>query len=333
MSLSKLFQDDDGDEKLSSTWLKERRKLIIALCLTSILSIVLVGFFFFFHKTEEPLALQKTDQIDQQNISYMKHLLELREEAKRLESESNLMASLKDVQVQRNRETPRSTARHRRPTPPKGKRLVDYEPGTDSLFEEINTETRLVYIPTGAVFQARLITPIKTSVQKSFVIAETTHEFRMDMKRRIPKSSRLIGSARLNPILKGVIVEFNTLVLPDGRETTVSGLALSRNALPEIEGLYFSDDLERYSTAMAFGFLSGFSNAAQEREPTIFGSQPVPSVGNQVLSGLSTASFEIADEMLREIKDRAVEYVVVPAGDAIFVALTSRYEIEQRKSK
>ena len=189
------------------------------------------------------------------------------------------------------------------------------------------------YIPTGAVFLAQLITPIKTSVERTFVMAETTREFRMDMKRRIPKGSRLIGRSHLNPILKGVVVEFETLVFPSGVETGISGLALSRNALPEIDGLYFSDKLETYGTALAFGFLGGFANASRSREGTIYGSIPEPNLTNDVLAGVSSASFQVAEDILRDVRERSVEYVVVPAGEQIFVALTRRYELNQEKNQ
>lgn len=197
-------------------------------------------------------------------------------------------------------------------------------------FSNLHMERGQPYIPTGAVFLAEILTPIKTSLERTFVLAETTHEYRMDSTRRIPKRSRLTGRAFLNPVLKGVVVEFDNLVLPNGQETPLRGLALSRDALPEIDGLYFSNSLENYGTALAFGFLSGFSGAAREREITPFGTIPEVNLTNQVLGGLSTASFQVADEILRDIRTRAVEYVVVPAGERIFVALTARYEIPPR---
>lgn len=205
--------------------------------------------------------------------------------------------------------------------------IVSVDPGEG--FTVLKKYKEKVYIPTGSVFQARLITPIKTSVQNTFVMAETINEFRMDSKRKIPKRSRLIGKSRLNPVLKGVVVEFETLVLPSGIETSLNSLALSRNALPEIDGLFFSDSLQTYGTALAFGFLSGFAEGARERDFSFFGSQAKPSLNNQILSGLSAASFQVAEEMLRDIRNEAIEYVVVPAGEYIFVALTQRYNISQ----
>jgi hypothetical protein len=209
--------------------------------------------------------------------------------------------------------------------------IYDFDPGDG--FAPIQKQQTEVYVPTGAVFLAQLITPIKTSVERTFVMAETTREFRMDDKRRILKGSRLIGRSRLNPVLKGVVVEFDTLVSPSGIESSLSGLALSRNALPELEGLYFSNRLETYGTALAFGFLGGFANASREREPTILGSQPQVNLTNEVLAGVSTASFQVAEDILREVRERAIEYVVVPAGEQVFVALTRRYDINQGARK
>ena len=164
-------------------------------------------------------------------------------------------------------------------------------------------------------------------------MAETTHEFRMDSERSIPKGSRLIGRSGLNPVMKSVTVEFQTLVLPNGIETKLNSIALSRNALPQIEGLYFSDDLKNYGVALAFGFLSGFSDAGRVDQVTAFGPRPTATLSNQVLAGLSTASFQVAEDILRDVRNQALEYIVVPAGKPIFVALTQRYNIKQGDKK
>lgn len=208
---------------------------------------------------------------------------------------------------------------------------MNYDPGAG--FVDLKKDADEIYIPTGAVFQAQLLTPIKTSLNNTFVKAVVTDEYRMDMKRRIPKGSGLVGSAHLDTVLKGVVVTFEKLILPNGIETNIAGLALSRNALPEIEGLYFSNRDVTYGTALAFGFLSGYADAAKTRQATIWGSQPEVTVENQVLSGLSTASFQVANQILNDIRQQAIEYTVVPASERIFVALTRRYDVNQKGTK
>lgn len=212
-----------------------------------------------------------------------------------------------------------------------GRRIVNYDPGEG--FAALSAATTQVYIPTGAVFQAELLTPIKTSVERTFVMAETTAEYRMDGKRRIPRGSRLIGRSHFDPLLKGVIVEFGTIVFPDGMESSLNALALSRNALPEIEGLYFSDRMANYGTALAFGFLSGFAGGAREGSYTLVGYQPDVSISNQVLTGLSAASFQVANQIMSDIRSSALEYVVVPAGEEVFVVLTQKYIVAQGDKK
>ena len=215
--------------------------------------------------------------------------------------------------------------------PAQGRPILNYDPGDGFLM--LGAANIQVYIPTGAVFQAELLTPIKTSVERTFVMAETTAEFRMDGKRRIPRGSRLIGRSHFDPLLKGVIVEFGTIVFPDGLESSLSALALSRNALPEIEGLYFSDRMANYGTALAFGFLSGFAGGAREGNYTLVGYQPDVSISNQVLTGLSAASFQVANQIMSDIRSSALEYVVVPAGEEVFVVLTQKYVVSQGDRK
>jgi hypothetical protein len=192
-------------------------------------------------------------------------------------------------------------------------------------FQEIKKVDSQVYIPSGSVFRARLLMPIKTSVQETFVMAQTTHEYRMDSRRRIPRGTRLIGTARLNPMLRGVIVQFNKLVSPQGKEHAVNLLALSHDLFPELDGIYFSNEVETYSTIMAFGFLGGLAEASRPRDRTIIGPVPSEDLAGNLLHGASTASFRVMEEVLRDIRERAVEYVIVPAGEPVFLVFRERF--------
>ncbi len=325
MSLDDLLKGDSP----SPSWKNQRNKLTqIVVGLTVVLiAIVLIGIGLWRVSENTKIEDQK-----EQEAALVTELLKLEHETKNLQEEIKGIRTAASVPPRPKKTVPQRRVAQAAPAVPDySDQIISFDPGEGFTVIEMSNEG--LYIPTGAIFRARLITPIKTSVQRTFVIAETTHEFRMDMDRRIPKGSRLIGRSHLNTILKGVIVEFDTLVLPAGIETRISGLALSRNALPEIDGLYFSDDLQNYGAALAFGFLSGFTEAARTREPTIIGSQPEVTVSNQVLSGLSTASFQVAENILHDIRSRSVEYVVVPAGEPVFVALTQRYEINQRSAR
>jgi len=225
---------------------------------------------------------------------------------------------------QRAKETPRVA--HQVSLSPK-RRFVSSVSGEG--FKSLNLKREAVYIPMGSVFKARLLTTIKTSIQETFVMAQTTRSFEMDSSRRLPAGTKLIGRAALNPALKGVVVRFHHLVLPNGKERVVSLLALNEHAMPELQGIHFSNEFETYATALSFGFLAGFADAGREREVTAFGSAPTSSLQNRVLGGLSTASFQVAEDILSDIKDRALEYVVVPAGKEIYVALEKRFSIER----
>jgi hypothetical protein len=312
MSLEEILRSPDG----FSTWRTQRKRLLQVgmglLVLVLGLSLAAVSFL----SSKSHLDSQIRDSRSATDATSLAYLMKIQQNAKLLQKDVN---HLRGVAIA---DSPRRSAHS---LPPVTAPIANYDPGEG--FATLQQEKSEIYIPTGAVFKASLITPIKTSLQKTFVMAETTHEFRMDAKRKIPKRSQLIGNSRFDPVLKGVVVEFQTLVFPNGIESSLNGLALSRNALPELEGLYFSDRLATYGTALAFGFLSGFSDAAREREPTPFGSQPSISVGNQLLGGLSTASFQVANQMLQDIKENSVEYVVVPAGEQIFVVLTQRYRM------
>lgn len=324
MSLEQLLKDN----KETSAWTFQRRKLIRFLAGLGIMfGGLIVMAALVLSTTGAPARAQLSEQEQKAQADSLAELMQVQKQAAELKEQ---VESLRE-----QNSAPRGGSYANPATGYAGgttsARPVNYDPGTG--FVDLKKEGGEVYVPTGAVFQAQLITPIKTSVERTFVMAEVTADYRMDMKRRIPKGSRLIGRSRLNPTLKGVIVEFETLVLPNGIETSIAGLALSRNALPEIEGLYFSDKGLTYGTALAFGFLSGFADAARTRQISFWGSVPEVTLDNQVLAGLSTASFQVANEILNDIRQSAVEYVVVPAGEMIFVALTRRYDVNQKGNK
>ncbi len=340
MSLEELLREP----QISSPWKLQREKLLrVGLGILTISFALSLAVSLLFSTKREKNSMSQVEgrfaadtdlsPEEQESSEALAQLMRLRDETR------SLKAELSQLKRQPSRSAqPSPSAGGARATGVSGagvstvvEPVISFDPGEG--FVTLDRRTRDVYIPTGSVFQARLVTPIKTSVERTFVMAETTNEFRMDMDRRIPKGSRLIGRSRLNPVLKGVIVEFDTLVLPNGIETQISGLALSRNALPEIDGLYFSDRLQTYGTALAFGFLSGFADAGRRREVTALGARLEETLSNQVLAGLSTASFQVAEDMLRDIRNRAVEYVVVPAGEPVFVALTRRYEVDQGRQR
>lgn len=190
-----------------------------------------------------------------------------------------------------------------------------------------------VYIPMGSVFRAQLLMPIKTSIQETFVMAQTTHEFRFDNDsvRSIPVGSRLVGRAQLNPLLKGVMVRFHTLVTPRGIEYPVSVIALSKDLFAELNGIYFSNDVETYGAILAFGAVEGFANASRDYDNRFLVPTGEKSVSNNVWAGVSGASFRLTEQLLQEIQNRRVEYVVVPSGDKIFLVFDQRFIIKDKK--
>lgn len=197
-------------------------------------------------------------------------------------------------------------------------------------FQKVGAPPPAVYIPRGAVFHAQLLTSIKTSVQGSVVVAETTRDFEMDSRRRIPQKTRLIGRATYDPTLKGINVRFETITSPNGKQfDDLDLLALSKQAWPLIKGIVFDDTGVQMGAALGFGFLSGFASGAQDREASVFGTVAQPSVKNQVLSGLSVASFQVAEQAMEKMKSQAFEYVIVPAGMPIYVLFNKKWEIPE----
>jgi hypothetical protein len=297
------------------------RQLVFILVLLLILIFVIS--LHYWRKSHRNYIHQKNASTSLQNEETLTRLLQLQNEVKNVEADLN-----NRLQSPESLTSPSPNSRGSRPHAIFGAGLpaIGIQPGQG--FSPIKTEKEEIYIPSGSVFKAQLLMPIKTSIQESFVMAQTTHEFRMDNIRRVPRGTRLIGSARLNPVLKGVAVHFNLLVSPRGIEYPISLLALSPDLFPELSGIYFTNELETYSTIMAFGFLSGFSEAAQQREPSLWGPVAKPNLTNQVLNGVSTASFRVAENLLEDVRRRAVEYVIIPAGERIYIVFDRKFVLQ-----
>lgn len=312
----------EGLKEEGKEYIRERRPFLVALsvALIFLLSIALLYTSIRYLQQNEDREVSDDDSQAQELVQ---QLLELQRETERLQNELKEQES-KAAQPE-TLPAPPPVARSQSPS----YSFVGTRPGEGFQRIEVNREEK--YIPTGAVFRARLLMPIKTGIQETFVMAETTHEYRMDSVRRIPRNSRLIGTARLNPMLKGVVVRFHTLVSPNGKEYSISLLALSRELFPELEGIYFSDELQTYSSIFAFGFLGGFADAARQRDPSFVGPMPREDLQNRMLEATSSASFEVMDEMIRDVRERAVEYVIVPAGEDIFVVFDRRFDIPNGK--
>lgn len=285
----------------------EKKRLFICLGL-----VLIAASSFLFLQTSRSDELTESDQL----------LLELASMSLQLES---LKSDLQSQKVRAQEQSIKTTSV--RQSPP-SRPVIPVAAG--QAFQAVGSPALKPYIPRGAVFKAQLLTSIKTSVQGSVVVAETIREFEMDSRRRIPKGTKLIGRATYDPTLKGVNVRFETMTSPNGIQyDDLDLLALSENAWPMIEGIVFDDTGVQMGTALGFGFLSGFASGGQERETTPFGSAPQASVKNQVLSGLSVASFQVAEQAMERMKSQAFEYVIVPAGMPIYVLFNRRWELPQ----
>ncbi|MCB0361877.1 MAG: hypothetical protein KDD35_04110, partial [Bdellovibrionales bacterium] len=214
MSLEELLKEP----KSSSAWKTQRKLLLRIIFGVSTISIALLAGVFFVTRLKKTNVSEPPPQArhEAREVSLLTELMKLRNEASQLQEEIQDLRNKTSTPgaggtgggVPSHQQAPNqnSVRRSYEAGSDRGSiKVFDIDPGDG--FTKVNVETKEYYIPTGAIFQARLITPIKTSVSKTFVMAETTREYRMDMNRKIPKGSRLIGRASLNTVLKGVGVE------------------------------------------------------------------------------------------------------------------------------
>jgi hypothetical protein len=77
--------------------------------------------------------------------------------------------------------------------------------------------------------------------------------------------------------------------------------------------------------------MQGFSDGYKQTEPSVWGPVAKSNVTNQVLSGVSSASFRITEEMINEVRNRRVEYVVIPAAESIYLVFDKRFVLKNNQ--
>jgi hypothetical protein len=190
------------------------------------------------------------------------------------------------------------------------------------------------YAPYGRLIPCELIVTVDSSGIQTPIIGLVTEDIYHDGRLIIPAGTEVHGKAQTDHSRERIASSGNwTFVWQDGKELRLSGIALDREADPNGDGwaitdgsaglrgqILKSDDMAEIKL-FAATFISGAAAAFTQTQPTVLGSQIVPTLQNAPLTGAQSVLQAYAQQILDSIQ-RDGFYVRVPAGKQFYLYVT-----------
>ena len=202
-----------------------------------------------------------------------------------------------------------------------------------NLPEETNIVQRRL-IPFGRQLRCQLVNTLESLVPHTPIIALLTVPLHFNGRIVIPVGTEIHGQAQLDRVRERIMASGSwILVLPDGKQMQVSGLALDREFEEGSAGWGISDgsagirgevlrngtieEVKLFLTAA----LSAVGRSLQQSQSTPFGSFLPNSGRNASLAGSSAALEAYAQRIADSIQKEGI-YVRVPAGKQFYLYVT-----------
>ena len=191
-----------------------------------------------------------------------------------------------------------------------------------------------LYAPFGRLIPCELIVTVDSAAIRTPIIGLVTEDVYHDGRLIIPVGTEVHGVAQVDRERERIASGNRwTLVLQDGEELTLNGIALDRETDTNGDGwgitdgsaglrgrLIKTDNLAEIKL-FAATFLSGAAGALTENQQTLLGSQPLPSLQNAPLAGAQSVLAAYAKQIMDSIQ-RDGFYVRVPAGKQFYLYVT-----------
>jgi hypothetical protein len=191
-----------------------------------------------------------------------------------------------------------------------------------------------LYAPYGRLIPCELVVTVDSSTIRTPIIGLVTENVYHAENLIIPAGTEVHGVAQVDR-QRERIASGNRwiLVLPDGKELTVNGIALDRQTNPDGTGwgitdgsaglrgqLIKSDNLAEIKL-FAASFLSAAAATLNQNQQTVLGTQLLPNTQNAALAGAQNVLGAYAKQIYDSIQQNGF-YVRVPAGKQFYLYVT-----------
>ena len=191
-----------------------------------------------------------------------------------------------------------------------------------------------LYAPFGRLIPCELIVTVDSSTIRTPIIGLVTEDVYFGGHLIIPAATEVHGVAQVDRVRERIGSDNKwTLVMQDGEELTLTGIALDRDTDTNGVGwgitdgsaglrgeLIKSDDMAEIKL-FAAAFLSAAAAELNQNQQTILGYQLVPNTQNAALAGAQSVLGAYANQIYSSIQQNGF-YVRVPAGKEFYIYVT-----------
>lgn len=191
-----------------------------------------------------------------------------------------------------------------------------------------------LYAPYGRLIPCELVVTVDSSTIRTPIIGLVTKDVYHDGHLIIPAGTEVHGVAQLDRVRERIASGNRwIMVLPNGKELTVNGIALDRETNPDGTGwgitdgsaglrgqLIKSDNLAEIKL-FAASFLSAAAATLNQNQQTVLGTQLLPNTQNAALAGAQNVLGAYAKQIYDSIQQNGF-YVRVPAGKQFYLYVT-----------
>ena len=173
-------------------------------------------------------------------------------------------------------------------------------------------------IPPGTLLKVRLVNKLISSSKNQPVIALLTKDYYHLGTLAIPRGTKLLGQSQHDEASRRIQVAFNTMVFPDQKTGSFSGIALDLDddGSAGLKGRYSSKRPNRIFGSLLSNFVSGFAEGMQDREVSEFGEvSEKGSLKNAILNGTSSTAVEHSKQFADGLRETTGTITIQPNYD------------------
>lgn len=176
-------------------------------------------------------------------------------------------------------------------------------------------------LPPGTKFWVRLAQGVNVTGRTIPVIAVVMSTVVSGNTVSVPEDTRIFGEAVLDGDTERASISWKSVLFPDGRSKTLSGLALGPDNQAGVEGAYHSDAMKNTAGQMISHFIGGFAEGAINRGA--MGANP-GGLQNGLLQGTADTAKDRAAAWSEDLK-KPRAWIELEAGAQFQVILTQPF--------
>ncbi len=199
------------------------------------------------------------------------------------------------------------------------------------------------YAPFGRLLRCKLVITEETANIATPVVGLVLQDLWYAQKLIVPAGTEVHGVAAQERTRDRIASQGSwIIVLPGGRELTVSGIALNHAPLPDGKGwdildgvagmqgqIVNADNLAELKL-FASAAISAAADGLKTTQPTVFGNQPIATGKNAVLAGGSKVLDSYSEQIAATLQ-REGTFVRVPAGKQFYLYVTETIDLSKAR--